>query len=173
MLDVLRDAGLSSVKRGCDTGDCGACTVLLDGRPERSCMTRAVEADGGFLITVEGLSENGLHPIQQAYMDTGAIQCSFCTPAQILTTKALLNANPTDDEIREALSGVLCRCTGYVKIVEAVKRAAAVMRGETVPPIAPLEQTLAPDAMKIELPEEFYRRDTTRSEEHTSELQSH
>jgi putative selenate reductase molybdopterin-binding subunit len=97
-------------------------------------------------------------------MDTGAIQCGFCTPAQVLTTKALLDdsPNPTDDEIREALSGVLCRCTGYVKIVEAVQRAASVLRGESVPPIAPLEQTLAPDAVRIELPEPFYRHDLSR-----------
>ncbi len=165
LLDVLRDAGLTGVKRGCDTGDCGVCTVLLDGRPERSCITRAIEADGRSLITVEGLAENGrVDPIQQAYMDTGAIQCGFCTPAQVLTTKALLDANPnpSEDEIREALSGVLCRCTGYVKIVEAVQRAAAVLRGETVPPIAPLAQTLAPDAMKIALPDPFYRHDGGR-----------
>ncbi len=165
LLDVLRDAGLTSVKRGCDTGDCGVCTVLLDGRPERSCMTRAIEADGRSLITVEGLAENGrMDPIQQAYMDTGAIQCGFCTPAMVLTTKALLdtNPNPGEDEIREALSGVLCRCTGYVKIVEAVQRAAAVLRGETVSPIAPLAQTLASDAMKIDLPEPFYRHDGGR-----------
>ncbi|MFN2122129.1 MAG: molybdopterin-dependent oxidoreductase [Candidatus Promineifilaceae bacterium] len=165
LLDVLRDEGLSSVKRGCDTGDCGVCTVLLDGRPVRSCMTRAVEVDGRSLITVEGLAKNGrLDPIQQAFMDTGAIQCGFCTPAQVLITKALLDANPdpSDSEIREALGGVLCRCTGYVRIVEAAQRAAAVLRGETVPPIAPLEQTLGPDTMKIKLPERYYRHEATR-----------
>ncbi|MCK4315334.1 MAG: 2Fe-2S iron-sulfur cluster binding domain-containing protein, partial [Anaerolineae bacterium] len=134
LLDALRRASYTSVKHGCKTGDCGACTVLLDGQPVHSCMTRATEAEGHEVTTVEGLIPipnlqfpiPNLHPLQQAFIETGAIQCGYCTPAHILVAKALLDGNPdpTEEEIREAMSGVLCRCTGYVKIVQAVQRAA-------------------------------------------------
>jgi putative selenate reductase molybdopterin-binding subunit len=161
LLDVLRRHSYLSVKRGCDTGDCGVCTVLLDDEPVRSCMIRAAAVDGHAVTTVEGLSQGGeLHPIQQAFAETGAIQCGFCTPAQVLTAKALLdkNPNPSEDEIREAMSGVICRCTGYVRTVEAVQRAAAFLSGKTVPPVGPTERMLPEDADGLELPDEFYRR---------------
>jgi len=151
LLDALRRASYTSVKHGCRTGDCGACTVLLDGQPVHSCQVRAVQAEGHEVTTVEALTpptggSEGLHPIQRAFIETGAIQCGYCSPAQILVTKALLDRNPdpTEEEIREALGGVLCRCTGYVKVVQAVQRAAAVLRGEKVKPFTPVEATLAP-----------------------------
>ncbi len=147
LLDALRRAGYTSVKYGCGMGDCGACTVLLDGDPVHSCQLRAAQAEGREVTTVEALSAGGvLHPLQQAFIETGAIQCGYCTPAQILTAKALLDRNlaPTEAEIREALSGVICRCTGYVKIVQAVQRAAAILRGEAVEPFVPVAATLAP-----------------------------
>jgi len=147
LLDALRNASYVSVKHGCRTGDCGACTVLLDGQPVHSCQIQAVQAAGHEVTTVEGLSTDGrLHPIQQAFIETGAVQCGYCTPAQVLVTKALLDRNPTptEEEIREALSGVLCRCTGYVKIIQAVQRAAAMLRGEEVAPFEPVEATLEP-----------------------------
>jgi len=152
LLLALRRASYTSVKYGCGTGDCGACTVLLDGQPVHSCQIRAVEADGHEITTVEALTGqpgfSGLHPIQQAFVETGAIQCGYCTPAQILTAKALLDRNldPTEEEIREAMSGVLCRCTGYVKIVQAVQRAAALLRGEPVEDVA-LPQIISPPEM--------------------------
>jgi aerobic-type carbon monoxide dehydrogenase small subunit (CoxS/CutS family)/CO/xanthine dehydrogenase FAD-binding subunit len=127
LLDLLRRDGLWGVKHGCETGECGACTVLLDGRPVVSCLTLAVRAQGRAVQTVEGLgTPDALHPVQQAFVDTGAVQCGYCTPAMELCAKALLDAvpDPTDAEIRDALSGCLCRCTGYVKPVEAVRRAA-------------------------------------------------
>ena len=160
LLDALRRAGYTSVKFGCGMGDCGVCTVLLDGQPVHSCQTRAVEAEGREVVTVEALARNRkLHPIQQAFIETGAIQCGYCTPAQILTAQALLarNPDPTGDDIREAMSGVLCRCTGYVKIVQAVQRAAAVLRGEDVEPFAPVEATLSPGQSPAELLGEYYR----------------
>jgi putative selenate reductase molybdopterin-binding subunit len=134
LLDALRRAGYTSVKYGCGTGNCGACTVLVDGQPVHSCQMRAADAEGREVMTVEGLSGEGLHPLQRAFIEAGAIQCGYCTPAQLLTAKALLDRNPdpTEAEIREALGGVLCRCTGYVKIVQAVQRAAAMLRGEAV-----------------------------------------
>ncbi|MFL7794648.1 MAG: molybdopterin cofactor-binding domain-containing protein [Anaerolineae bacterium] len=149
LLDALRSAGYTSVKYGCGTGDCGACTVLLDGQPMHSCQVRAADAEGREVTTVEGLSGEGLHPLQQAFIDTGAIQCGYCTPAQLLTAKALLDRNPspTEAEIREALSGVLCRCTGYVKIVQAVQRAAAMLRGEDVEQDAILPRVITPPEM--------------------------
>ncbi len=115
LLDFLRGLSLTSVKCGCREGDCGMCTVLLDGRPVRSCMLTASMVQNREITTLEGLAQSGeLHPLQDAFIETDGVQCGFCTPAQILTAKALLdqNANPTDDEVREALSGVLCRCTG-------------------------------------------------------------
>ncbi len=144
LLTALRRAGLASVKHGCETGECGACAVLLNGQLVNSCTLLAAQAAGKRIETLEGLApelpgQRGvLHPLQQAFIDTGAIQCGFCTPAQILAAKALLDANlnPTEDEIRTAIAGVLCRCTGYVKPVEAIQRAAALLRGEAVPPVA-------------------------------------
>ncbi len=160
LLDVLRREAYFSVKHGCETGDCGACTVLLDGRPVNSCVMLAAQADGHSITTAEGLGSAGaLHPLQQAFVETGAIQCGYCTPAQLLAAKALLeeNPNPTEEEVREALAGVLCRCTGYVKPVQAVLRAAAVMRGERVPPFRPLERA-------IPVPGEFFEYPTWRDE---------
>ncbi len=159
LLDALRRYAYHSVKKGCGTGDCGMCTVLLDGQPLRSCTIKAVAAEGRAVTTVEGLSPAGqLHPIMRAFVETGAIQCGFCTPAQILVAKALLESNPdpSQAEVREAMSGVLCRCTGYVRIVDAVLRAAAFLRGEAVEPVAHLEQTLP--GGRVELPEAFCRR---------------
>jgi aerobic-type carbon monoxide dehydrogenase small subunit (CoxS/CutS family) len=126
-LDVLRGLGLHGVKHGCETGECGACAVLLDGRPVVSCLTLAARADGREVLTVEGLgAPEALHSVQEAFVATGAIQCGYCTPAMEICSKALLDAlrRPSDDEIRDALAGCLCRCTGYVKPVEAVRRAA-------------------------------------------------
>jgi len=128
LLDFVRDElGLTGTKRGCETGDCGACTVILNGQPINSCQMLAMEANGKQVLTIEGLS-NGkeLHPLQEAFIEYGAIQCGFCTPGMILIAKALLdrNPNPTEQEIREAISGNLCRCTGYVKIIEAIRAVA-------------------------------------------------
>lgn len=124
LLEVLRDElNLTGTKEGCGTGDCGACTVLLDGTPIASCLTLAVEAQGKEISTIEGLAENGqLHPVQRAFIEHGAIQCGFCTPGMIMSAKALLDKNPqpTETEAREAISGNYCRCTGYTKIVEAI-----------------------------------------------------
>jgi putative selenate reductase molybdopterin-binding subunit len=146
LLKVLRSLGYFGVKHGCETGECGACTVLLDGKPVNSCVLLAAQAVGHEIQTIEALGEHpqqgwkttqGLHPIQQAFVDTGAIQCGFCTPAQVLAAKQLLerNPDPSEAEVRDALSGVLCRCTGYLKPVQAVLRAAAILRGEQVAPI--------------------------------------
>jgi putative selenate reductase molybdopterin-binding subunit len=166
LLDTLRRYSYFSVKSGCDDGTCGVCTVLLNGKPALSCKIKAVDVDGAEITTLEGLNDGDeLHPIQKAFMATGAIQCGFCTPAQILSAKALLEKNPapTDDEIRKALNGVLCRCTGYVRGVEAVQRAAAVMRGEKLKPYTHLDYVLPVDTKQIELPEAFYRRDGSRN----------
>jgi len=145
LLKVLRRLGYYSVKHGCETGDCGACAVLLDGKPINSCVFLAAQAIGHRLQTVEAMGElaergwkstHGLHPIQEAFVESGAIQCGYCTPAQVLAAQQLLerNPNPSEAEVREALSGVLCRCTGYLKPVQAVLRAAARLRGEAVEP---------------------------------------
>jgi carbon-monoxide dehydrogenase small subunit len=124
LTQVLREnLKLTGTKQGCSVGDCGSCTVLLDGQPVNSCLVLAVEAEGREIQTIEGLAEDGkLHPVQQAFVDKGGIQCGFCSPGMILTAKALLDKNPTptETEIREAISGNLCRCTGYQKIVEAI-----------------------------------------------------
>ena len=130
LLDLLRKAGYKSVKRGCETGECGACSVLLDGKLAKSCLLFAPQAAGHTIETLEGMANLGeLHPIQEAFLDEGAVQCGFCTPGMILAAKALLeeNCHPTEEEIEEAISGNLCRCTGYVKIIKAIKRA-----GETL-----------------------------------------
>lgn len=133
LLQVLRDLGYTDVKNGCEKGDCGACAVLLDGRAVNSCLVLAWQAEGHEIVTNSGLGtfENP-HPIQEAFADTGAIQCGFCTPGMIISTKALLDRNPdpTEDEIREGLSGNLCRCTGYGQIVSAVRLAAARLAGK-------------------------------------------
>jgi carbon-monoxide dehydrogenase small subunit len=124
LLEVLRETlGFTGTKKACDEGQCGSCTVLMDGKPVASCLTLALEAQGRDILTIEGLGTDGhLHPLQQAFVDLGAIQCGFCTPGMVLSAKALLDENPspTEDEVREAISGNLCRCTGYAKIVEAV-----------------------------------------------------
>lgn len=127
LLQVLReDLGLTGTKEGCASGECGACTVLLDGEPVRSCLILAVDARGQEIMTIEGVAENGKpHKIQQAFIDFGAIQCGFCTPGMILVAKALLEKapQPGEEEIRKAISGNLCRCTGYVKIIKAIEAA--------------------------------------------------
>ena len=139
LMTLLRSEGYFSVKHGCETGECGACTVLVDGVPRPSCVMLAAQAGGCTLTTTESMgSARKLHPLQEAFVDSGAIQCGFCTPGMILSAQALLqrNPNPSEEEVRDALSGNLCRCTGYVKPVQAVLRAAAILRGETVTPIS-------------------------------------
>jgi carbon-monoxide dehydrogenase small subunit len=134
LLDVLREKlGVTGPKRGCDDGDCGTCTVLLDGEPIRSCLTIALTVQGKEVLTVEGLSENGdLHPLQKAFHEHGAFQCGFCTPGMLMSAKALLdhNPNPSRNEIREYMSGNLCRCGSYEEIIEAIQ---AVAAGEYAP----------------------------------------
>jgi len=166
LLDALRKASYFSVKSGCDDGTCGVCTVLINGKPTRSCKRKAIDVAGAEIITLEGLNQNGeLHPLQRAYMETGAIQCGYCTPSQILSTKALLDKNPdpSETEIRKALNPILCRCTGYVRGVDAVQRAAAVMRGEDVEAYRHLDRVLPDDTKQVKLPEAFYRRDGERN----------
>lgn len=128
LLQVLREElHLTGTKEGCSEGECGACTVILDGKMVDSCLIFGLEANGCEVMTIEGLAaEDELHPVQQAFVDCGGAQCGFCTPGMILAAKALLdrNANPTEEEIRWGISGNLCRCTGYVKIVEAIQAAA-------------------------------------------------
>ena len=124
LLAVLRnELGMMGVKEGCGLGECGACVVLMNNRPVNSCLLLAVEAEGKEITTIEGLSLAGLDPLQEAFIEHGAVQCGFCTPGMILTAKGLLNRNPSPDEdvIREALAGNLCRCTGYVRIVSAIQ----------------------------------------------------
>ncbi len=130
LLDFLRDKDFTEVKRGCDKGDCGACTVILDGKAVLSCITLALQAEGRRVYTVKSLgSWDRLSPLQQAFVDHEALQCGFCTPGMLMSAKALLDANPqpSREEIREAISGNLCRCTGYTKIVDAIE---AVAKGE-------------------------------------------
>jgi carbon-monoxide dehydrogenase small subunit len=129
LVDLLRyDLGLTGTKKGCGTGECGSCTVIFNGKPVNSCLVLAIQANGAEILTIEGLKPpQGLHPLQQAFVEKGAIQCGFCTPGMILSASSLLkqNPNPTEAEIRTALSGNLCRCTGYQKIVEAVQSVGA------------------------------------------------
>jgi len=138
LLEVLReDLGLTGTKHGCELGECGTCTVLVDGIPVLSCLVLGLACAGRRVQTVEGMAAGGrLHPLQEAFAELGAAQCGYCTPAFLLAAEALLatNATPTRDDIKQALSGNLCRCTGYIKIYEAVELAAARMRGEDARP---------------------------------------
>ena len=124
LLEVLREnLGLTGTKKGCDEGNCGACTILMNGKPVTSCLVLAIEAHGKEIVTIEGLASDGkLHPVQEAFVQHGAIQCGFCTPGMVLTAKALIDNNPkpSEEEVRKAIEGNICRCTGYVKIVEAI-----------------------------------------------------
>lgn len=133
LIDVLRDKlGLLGTKEGCGEGECGACTVIMDGETVASCLVMAFQAEGKEIITIEAMEdENGIDPIQQAFLDEGAVQCGFCIPGMVLSAKALLDKNPTPNrsEIREAISGNLCRCTGYNKIVNAIEKAAKDLQG--------------------------------------------
>ena len=130
LMQMLRETvALTGTKNGCSAGECGACTVMLNGEPVNSCMVLAVECDGAKIVTIEGLAgDKQLDPIQEAIIEAGGVQCGFCTPGILISSRAFLdrNPNPTDEEIREALVGNLCRCTGYVRIVEAVKKAAGI-----------------------------------------------
>lgn len=134
LLDLLRDEiGLTGTKEGCGTGDCGACTVFLNGKPVNSCLILSGEIDGAELVTIEGLKSGPeLHPVQKAFIEDGGVQCGYCTSGMLMMVKSLLdeNSNPTEEEIRFALSGNLCRCTGYAKIVLAVKDAATELRAK-------------------------------------------
>ena len=133
LLELLRDRiGLTGTKEGCGNGNCGTCTVLMDGATVNACLILALEAPGSDIVTIEGLSDNGrMHPIQEALVEHGGTQCGFCTPGIVLSAKALLDANPrpTEADIRHAIAGNLCRCTGYGKIVEAIAAAAATTGG--------------------------------------------
>ncbi len=126
-LDLLRRLGMKGVKEGCGEGECGACTIIVNGKNVASCLMLAPELDGTEVWTIEGLSKNGqLDPVQKAFVEAGAIQCGFCTPGMVMSAKALLmkNPRPTEEEIKKGMEGNLCRCTGYFKIIEAVKKAA-------------------------------------------------
>jgi carbon-monoxide dehydrogenase small subunit len=134
LLEVIREElGLTGTKEGCGMGECGACTVIMDGKTVNSCLVLAAEADGKNIITIEGLTKDDrLHPIQQAFIDHGGFQCGFCTPGIIMSAKALLDANPkpTEEEIRKGISGNFCRCTGYTKIIESIQAAAGDMEAK-------------------------------------------
>lgn len=135
LLDVLRNKlGLTGTKECCNEGDCGACTVIMGGRAVNACLVLAVEAEGEEILTVESLAQGtSLHPLQEAFIKFGGFQCGFCTPGMLMSAKALLDANPdpTEEEIRKGISGNLCRCTGYVKIIQSIKEAALSMKGGT------------------------------------------
>jgi len=139
LLEVLReDMGLTGTKHGCELGECGTCTVIADGEPALSCLMLGLECDGRDIVTVEGLAgADGPHPLQTAFADLNAAQCGYCTPGILCASKVLLDREPSPsrETIRDALSGNLCRCTGYLKIFEAVERAAAQLRGEPLPPV--------------------------------------
>ncbi|MDA3832831.1 MAG: (2Fe-2S)-binding protein [Spirochaetales bacterium] len=128
LLEFIReDLGLTGAKEGCNEGECGACTVIMNGKPVNSCLVLAVEADGASILTIEGVSADGeLHPLQQAFIEEGAVQCGYCTPGMILTAKAILDefSNPSEDEIRKMMEGNLCRCTGYTRVIKTVKMVA-------------------------------------------------
>ena len=132
LLDVLRNKlNLTGTKKGCNEGDCGACTVLMDGKSVNACLVLAVEAEGRKIMTVEGMADGpNLHPLQEAFIKCGGFQCGFCTPGMLMSAKALIDENPdpTEEEIRKGISGNLCRCTGYAKIVESIKEAAQSMK---------------------------------------------
>lgn len=134
LLELLReDIGLTGTKEGCGLGECGACTVIMNGQTVNSCLVLAVEADGKDITTIEGLAEGEkLHPLQQAFVDEGGLQCGFCTPGMIMSSKALLDANPnpTQEEIKRGIAGNLCRCTGYTKIIKSIETAAKIMGGK-------------------------------------------
>ena len=137
LIDVIRKkVGLTGTKKGCGDGDCGACTVLIDSKPELSCIKLAIACQGKKITTIEGLVQEGgvLHPLQQAYVEHGAVQCGFCTPGMIMSSKALLDRNPdpTEQDIKHELSGNICRCTGYKRIIEAVEATAKVWSKEGV-----------------------------------------
>ena len=133
LLDLLRNKlHLTGTKKGCNEGDCGACTVILGGRAVNACLVLAMEAEGQKILTVEGLAQGPeMHPLQKSFIKYGGFQCGFCTPGMLLSAKALLdeNPNPTDEEIRQGISGNLCRCTGYAKIVESIREAARLTKG--------------------------------------------
>ncbi len=138
LVDLLRDRlDLTGTKEGCGTGDCGACTVLMDGKPVNSCLILAVEANGKHILTIEGLARGGrLHPIQQSFIDEGAVQCGFCSPGMILSAKALLEENPrpSEEEIKRGIAGNFCRCTGYKKIIKAIQTASLRLEEESSHP---------------------------------------
>jgi carbon-monoxide dehydrogenase small subunit len=131
LLEIIRDKlGLTGTKEGCGLGECGACTVIMEGKTVNSCLVLAVEADGKQITTIEGLADGDkLHPIQEAFVETGGLQCGFCTPGMIMSAKALLDENPhpSEEEIRRGIAGNLCRCTGYTKIIESISSAARKM----------------------------------------------
>lgn len=133
LVEVIRDSlGLTGTKEGCGLGECGACTVIMDGKPVNSCLVLAVEADGKQITTIEGLADDDkLHPLQEAFIEEGGMQCGFCTPGMIMSAKALLDKNPDPDEeeIRQGIAGNICRCTGYTKIIASIKAAARTVQG--------------------------------------------
>ena len=141
LIDLLRERlNLTGTKEGCGTGDCGGCTVLVDGKPLNSCLTLALEVDGKDILTIEGVARGGeLHPLQEAFIEEGAVQCGFCTPGMILAAKALLDENPSpsEEEIKRGIAGNFCRCTGYKKIIKAVQAASLRMASEVEAPAGP------------------------------------
>lgn len=134
LLNLLREQlNFTGTKEGCGNGQCGACTVIKDGKAVNACLTLAVQCNGSKITTIEGMAgPNGLHPLQEAFIEEGAVQCGFCTPGMILSAKALLaeNSQPSEEEIKEALAGNLCRCTGYIKIIKAIQKAAGKLKEE-------------------------------------------